>query len=325
MTLSFVLAAVSHHLVEQPLRQVGFLKVSRRRSLVAGGVLVATSLVASLALVVSTTPPADEGSTVAAPPSDAVAGPATTGQTSEPRESSAVAPVVDPAALREPNTPEEARDSQASWGRTVLRGLRADGRPRGRRVQGRAGHWGGADHRAHRGLARDRVVPRLPQGGRGARLDPLLLRQERLPGRRRRGPASRHLVAVRRLHHVARDTCSTASRASTASTRSSSAGGWPTAAPPSSRTGRPAPRRRSVTVWRAGAERTFDRLRRVTPRIVVDGGRPVAERRRAGVPLGAPPGRRGLRLLPVPLLGPGRRPGRPRRRRPHLRRSGTST
>jgi len=54
VTLSFVLAAVSHHLVEQPLRQARFLRVSRRRSLAAGGVLVAMSLVASAGLVLST-------------------------------------------------------------------------------------------------------------------------------------------------------------------------------------------------------------------------------------------------------------------------------
>ncbi len=102
VALSFVLAAGSHHLVEQPLRQIGFLKVSRRRSLVAGGLLVATSLVASLALVVST-PASGEGMTVASPLSDSV----TTGRGSSPDGAA-----VDPAELSEPNTPEEARESR---------------------------------------------------------------------------------------------------------------------------------------------------------------------------------------------------------------------
>ena len=44
VALSFVLAAASHHAVEQPLRRARVLLVSRRRSLAAGGVLVATSL-----------------------------------------------------------------------------------------------------------------------------------------------------------------------------------------------------------------------------------------------------------------------------------------
>ncbi len=100
VALSFVLAAVSHHAVEQPLRRARFLTFSRRRSLAAGGVLVAMSLVASAGLVLSATVTGDEG-TVAAP-TDVVA-PAPTG---------GALPAVDPATLREPNTPEEAREDQ---------------------------------------------------------------------------------------------------------------------------------------------------------------------------------------------------------------------
>ncbi|MFL6178059.1 MAG: SGNH hydrolase domain-containing protein [Ornithinibacter sp.] len=122
VAISFVLAAASHHLVEQPLRKVRFLTVSRRRSLVAGGVLVATSLAASVALVVSV-PASGEDSTVAAPqsgatapgPTEAKASPADAKETpADAKEGPAARPtagalVVDPAALREPNTPKEAR------------------------------------------------------------------------------------------------------------------------------------------------------------------------------------------------------------------------
>ncbi len=99
VALSFGLAAVSHHLVEQPMRQLRLLTVSRRRSLIAGGVLVATSLAASLALVVSVPAPGDDLS-VAAPVSGPAGADGTTG--------------VDRALLREPNTPAEARDSTPS-------------------------------------------------------------------------------------------------------------------------------------------------------------------------------------------------------------------
>jgi peptidoglycan/LPS O-acetylase OafA/YrhL len=105
VTLSFVLAAVSHHLVEQPLRQARFLRVSRRRSLAAGGVLVAMSLVASAGLVLSTAG-AEEESVVAVPRAaveERVAQSA--------RAVTGGAATVDPAALREPNTPEEAREN----------------------------------------------------------------------------------------------------------------------------------------------------------------------------------------------------------------------
>ena len=110
VALSFVLAAASHHAVEQPLRQIRFLKVSRRRSLVAGGVLVATSLAASLALVVST-PAGGEETAVAAPPSEATSAERAAAEPST-GASSATTPVLDAAALREPNTPREARDNE---------------------------------------------------------------------------------------------------------------------------------------------------------------------------------------------------------------------
>jgi peptidoglycan/LPS O-acetylase OafA/YrhL len=110
VALSFVLAAVSHHLVEQPLRQAGFLKASRRRSLAAGGLLVATSLVASGALALSTTSP-DE-SVVVAPPAESDVQVRSDGDVAEPDPTAAATPVLDPAALREPNTPEEARESK---------------------------------------------------------------------------------------------------------------------------------------------------------------------------------------------------------------------
>ena len=51
--VSFALAVASHYAVEQPLRQAAFLKVSRSRSLRAGGVLIVTSLVASMAVFTS--------------------------------------------------------------------------------------------------------------------------------------------------------------------------------------------------------------------------------------------------------------------------------
>ena len=108
VALSFVLAAASHHVVEQPLRQARFLRLSRRRSLVAGGVLVAMSLVASAGLVLSTTVSGDEG-TVAAPPSGTVP-PVRQADAATSRDSAT--PEIDPATLREPNTPEEARDDQ---------------------------------------------------------------------------------------------------------------------------------------------------------------------------------------------------------------------
>ena len=115
VALSFVLAAASHHVVEQPLRQAGFLRLSRRRSLAAGGVLVAMSLVASAGLVLSTTATGEEG-TVAAPPTAtqeaAPQAPAPQDGDSDPAARAARAPVVDPATLREPNTPEEAREDQ---------------------------------------------------------------------------------------------------------------------------------------------------------------------------------------------------------------------
>jgi hypothetical protein len=107
VALSFGLAVLSHHLVEQPMRQAGFLTVSRRRSLLAGSVLVTTSLAASAALVVATGAAAQDG-TVAAPSTGSVALPAAPDDS----RSAAAAAVVDPAALREPNTPEEARESQ---------------------------------------------------------------------------------------------------------------------------------------------------------------------------------------------------------------------
>ena len=53
VVVSFALAVASHYAVEQPLRQAAFLKVSRTRSLRAGGVLIATALVSSLAVFAS--------------------------------------------------------------------------------------------------------------------------------------------------------------------------------------------------------------------------------------------------------------------------------
>jgi peptidoglycan/LPS O-acetylase OafA/YrhL len=118
VAVSLCLAVLSHHAVEQPIRQAGFLKVSRRRSLTAGGLLVTTSLTASLALVVSTTASDDQGAVVA-PAAEADVPPPkadeTEGTTGEPRPTSA-RPTVDAAALREPDTPEEARDN---WPRKV--------------------------------------------------------------------------------------------------------------------------------------------------------------------------------------------------------------
>ena len=111
VALSFCLAAVSHRLVEQPLRQARFLKVSRRRSLTAGAVLVATSLAASLALVLTSMAAGDQG-TVAAPSTETGTGPVATTGTATRDRPEAAPPPVDPAALREPNTPEEARESE---------------------------------------------------------------------------------------------------------------------------------------------------------------------------------------------------------------------
>ena len=118
VALSFGLAVLSHHLVEQPIRRADFLTVSRRRSLTAGGLLVTTSLTASLALVASTTTADDQGAVVA-PAAEADVLPPTEDATEaaqgEPSPTSA-RPTRDAAALREPNTPEEAR---ANWPREV--------------------------------------------------------------------------------------------------------------------------------------------------------------------------------------------------------------
>jgi len=111
VAVSFLLAVVSHHVVEQPLRQAGFLKVSRRRSLTAGGLLVLTSLGASLALVLSTTAVAEQGA-VEGPSAQADASSATTEERKAPGQPVANVPEVDRAALREPNTPEEAREDR---------------------------------------------------------------------------------------------------------------------------------------------------------------------------------------------------------------------
>jgi peptidoglycan/LPS O-acetylase OafA/YrhL len=105
---SFLLAALSHHLVEQPARQARSLRGGPRRSLVLGAALVASSVAASAVLVVTT--PDGGDSVVVAPP---VAGTEPTPSTS-PQELVAgqARRVVDPAALREPNSPEEARQSR---------------------------------------------------------------------------------------------------------------------------------------------------------------------------------------------------------------------
>ena len=110
VALSFVLAAASHHVVEQPLRRARFLVLSRRRSLAAGGILVAMSLVASAGLVLSTTATGEQG-TVAAPPTGTQA-PAQQVEGSSTPVRGSTTPEIDPATLREPNTPEEAREDQ---------------------------------------------------------------------------------------------------------------------------------------------------------------------------------------------------------------------
>ena len=110
VALSFVLAAASHHVVEQPLRRARFLVLSRRRSLAAGGILVAMSLVASAGLVLSTTATGEQG-TVAAPPTGTQA-PALQVEGSSTPVRGSTTPEIDPATLREPNTPEEAREDQ---------------------------------------------------------------------------------------------------------------------------------------------------------------------------------------------------------------------
>lgn len=53
VVVSFALAVASHHAVEQPLRQSSLLRASRSRSLWAGGVLVATSVMAGIAVFTS--------------------------------------------------------------------------------------------------------------------------------------------------------------------------------------------------------------------------------------------------------------------------------
>ena len=108
VALSFVLAAASRRVVEQPLRGAGFLRLSRRRSLAAGGVLVAMSLVASAGLVLSTTATGEEG-TVAAPSTatqePAPRAPAPQDGDSGPAARAARTPVIDPATLRGPGHP----------------------------------------------------------------------------------------------------------------------------------------------------------------------------------------------------------------------------
>ena len=59
--VSFALAAISHHVVEQPLRQASFLRASRRRSLRFGAGLVAISLVGSATLSLGASAAEDRG------------------------------------------------------------------------------------------------------------------------------------------------------------------------------------------------------------------------------------------------------------------------
>ena len=113
--VSFVLAAASHHAVEQPLRRARFLVASRRRSLVAGGVLVVISLVASAGLVLSTVR-AGGGEEVVAAPRTGAREPAVQVDRSTTTSGSAAALVADPAELVEPNTAEEARDDTPDAG-----------------------------------------------------------------------------------------------------------------------------------------------------------------------------------------------------------------
>jgi len=267
VTLSFVLAAVSHHLVEQPLRQVGFLKVSRRRSLVAGGVLVATSLAASLALVVST-PAADEESAVAAPPSDPVASSVTAGQAAETVRPTPDSPVVDRAALREPNTPEEARDSQPRGVAPCYVGYDPTTVPSA--AECRVGPATGAErtialvgdshatawYPAFRKAAEERgwtlyffgksacpvVDVAVLRAGTSSPYDACGTWREHLLDRLE-GIDGLDAVVIGRWMAYRGSTLQPDGSASTSSTVGA--------------------------VWRAGAERTFDRLRRVTPRIVV--------------------------------------------------------
>ena len=298
VALSFVLAAVSHHLVEQPLRQAGFLKVSRRRSLVAGGVLVATSLVASLALVVSTTAAGEQGA-VAAPPSEPAVRQRRREDESSSGELRAAAPEGRPGRTARAEHAGGGAREQASRGRAVLRGIQADLGPAARGLQGRPGAGGGADHRAHRGLARHCVVPRAsgrrPRSAAGPSTS-----SARVPARwststvRQAGATSPYDACTTWRAHLLDRLETIEGLDAVVIGRWMAYRNVDRASP----TDRPAPRRPSEPCGEAGAERTFDRLRRVDAAHRRHGGRAVADRRRAVVPLGAPPGRREVRLLP---------------------------
>ncbi len=101
VALSFALSVASHYIVEQPMRQAGFLTVSRQRSLQAGGALVAVSLLSSGALL-ATGLATGEQRAVAAPAGVSAA------------ESDLVSSKE--AAALGPRTPDEARADEPRGG-----------------------------------------------------------------------------------------------------------------------------------------------------------------------------------------------------------------
>ena len=101
VALSFALSVASHYIVEQPMRQAGFLTVSRLRSLQAGGALVAVSLLSSGALL-ATGLATGEQRAVAAPAGVSAA------------ESDLVSSKE--AAALGPKTPDEARADEPRGG-----------------------------------------------------------------------------------------------------------------------------------------------------------------------------------------------------------------
>ena len=209
-------------------------------------------------------------------------------------------------ARRATTSLERLAPCYVGYGPTAVRPVRG--------VQGRSGHRGGADHRPHRGLARDRVVPRLPRGRRRSAAGPSTS-SARAPARwstSRSGSRAR-TSALRRLHDVARPPARPARGDRGARRRRHRAvDGLPRLHPACRRLGQhPVDRRRPC--GEAGAERTFDRLRRVTPAHLRAGRRPVAERRRAARASRRTPGDvEACSFSTIPLLGPGRRPGRSR-------------
>ena len=92
VALSFALAVISHYLVEQPMRSAGFLKVSRGRSLRAGGALVGVALVTSCGLAVGSTVSEE---TVVATPGTSSTAPAGKVSPTRPEEARKDSPPVD--------------------------------------------------------------------------------------------------------------------------------------------------------------------------------------------------------------------------------------